>query len=98
MKCANPKCCRDAQHLSDGSLLLLEMDLPPEERLAGDEFGFPVCAAPSKYFWLCEACSRNLRIVGWTVAGPVLAPRLMFRPQLRRSTARSMSLYKAPFD
>lgn len=74
MKCANPKCCRDAQHLSDGILLLLEMDLPPEERLAGDEFGFPVCTAPSKYFWLCEACSRNLRIVGWTVAGPVLAP------------------------
>lgn len=73
MKCANPECRRDAQHLSDGTLLLIEMDLPPEERLAGGEFGFPVCTAPSKYFWLCKACSRSLRIVRWTVAGPVLA-------------------------
>lgn len=92
MRCSNPKCHQNAHDLQSGTLRLLEMDLPPEERVVRSEWGFPVCSAPSRYFWLCAKCSQSLRIKRWTMAGLVLesfasegnlwlpAPTLSFPP------------------
>lgn len=71
MQCANPKCRQDAEDLRRGSLRLIELELPPDERVVGQDTGFPVCAAPSKYFWLCERCSRVLS-VRWTTRGVIV--------------------------
>ncbi len=53
---------------------LLELDLPPEARVERSEWGFPVLSAPSRYFWLCEDCSRLYRIRVWTRDGVRLEP------------------------
>jgi hypothetical protein len=74
MECANPNCRRDAQILQDGTLRLLEMDMSPEDRLEGSDYGFPVCTVPSRFFWLCAVCSRVLRMKRWTTGGLVLEP------------------------
>lgn len=74
MVCANPECRRDAHDLQNGTLQLMEMDVPPEERLEGNDYGFPVCKVPSKFFWLCATCSRILRMKGWTGTGLILEP------------------------
>lgn len=76
MECANPRCRRDVHDLHGGTLRLLELDVPPEERLDGGDYGFPVCKVPSRFFWLCAACSRVLRLKGWTATGLILEPSL----------------------
>lgn len=75
MHCANPECGRAADNIRFGTLRLLEMDVRPDERITGSDAGFPVCSVPSRYFWLCEECSKTLSIRKWTAAGIVLAPR-----------------------
>ena len=75
MVCANPDCRRDAHDLQNGTLRLMEMDVPPEERLEGNDFGFPICKVPSRFFWLCAACSTALRMSRWTAAGLILEPQ-----------------------
>lgn len=72
MQCANPKCRVDAHHLENGTLRLLEMEVPPEKRTVGADSGFPVCVVPTRYFWLCAECSRFLKMRRWTSAGLVL--------------------------
>jgi hypothetical protein len=74
MQCANLNCRTDAQHLESGTLRLLEMEVPPEMRTVGSDSGFPVFAVPTKYFWLCAACSRFLTMRRWTSDGLVLEP------------------------
>ncbi len=74
MQCANPKCRRVAQDLQQGTLLLLEMDVPPDERIVRSESGFPICTVPSRYFWLCSECSRLWTLKRWTPTGLVLEP------------------------
>lgn len=83
MQCANPSCCKEALDLQNGTLSLLEMEVPPSERLIRGDCGFPVCAAPSRYFWLCAECSRTLRIRRWTSTGVILEPhaRAYFKQQ-----------------
>lgn len=41
----------------------------------GSDFGFPVCTVAARYFWLCEACTRILRLARWTSAGLILEAR-----------------------
>lgn len=72
MQCANPKCRTDALRLENGTLRLLEMEVPPEQRTVGADSGFPVFVVPTRYFWLCAACSRILTMRRWTSAGLVL--------------------------
>jgi hypothetical protein len=74
MQCANPSCRTDAQHLENGTLRLFEMEVPPGKRTVGADFGFPVFVVPTRYFWLCAACSRFLTMRRWTSAGLVLEP------------------------
>lgn len=69
MRCANPKCNEVMLDASGGTMKLLELDLPPEARVEGSEWGFPVLCAPSRYFWLCDDCSRLYRIRRWTRDG-----------------------------
>lgn len=75
MECANPGCRVPALDLSTGVLTLLELDVPPEERVIRSDGGFPVCSVPSRYFWLCAKCSSHLRIRRWTPTGLVLEQR-----------------------
>lgn len=75
MRCANPRCDQTAQDLQDGILRLIELDLPPEDRLLRIDGGFPICTAPSKYFWLCTDCSKAWTIKRWTIEGLHLEPR-----------------------
>ena len=75
MKCANPDCRVPALDLSAGVLTLLELDVPPEERVIRSDGGFPVCSVPSRYFWLCAKCSSHLRMRRWTSTGLVLEQR-----------------------
>lgn len=89
MKCANPECRRDAHDLQHGILRLLEMEVPPEERLEGNDYGFPVCKVPSRFFWLCATCSRILRMKGWTANGVILEPSL---PQQKKPVSAAMDL------
>jgi len=76
MRCANSTCRKDAQDVSRGSLHLLEMELPPDERVVRADSGFPILAAPVRFFWLCAECSRLYRLKRWTAAGLILEPIL----------------------
>jgi hypothetical protein len=75
MQCANLACRLRSQSLHDGTLRLIELDVAPEDRIVGVEGGFPVCSVPTRYFWLCEICSRVLTIKRWTPAGLIFEPR-----------------------
>jgi len=66
MHCANPECGRVADDLTSGLLRLIELDVPPEQRVTRSDSGFPICAVRSRYFWLCEQCCEILRILRWT--------------------------------
>jgi hypothetical protein len=66
MHCANPECGRVADDLTIGVLRLIELDVPPEQRITRSDSGFPICAVRSRYFWLCEQCCEILRIRRWT--------------------------------
>lgn len=72
MRCANADCNQPAHDLTTGTLRLLELDVPPEERVLRSDWGFPVCAVPSRYFWLCEYCSQFSNIRRWTKEGLIL--------------------------
>jgi hypothetical protein len=74
MRCANPNCRATAENLLKGVLALVEFETPPEDRLLFAGGGFPVCSARSRYFWLCETCSKHLAIKKWNAAGLVLVP------------------------
>lgn len=74
MRCANPECGKIAEHLFDGTLRLIELDLPPGRRTTGEESGFPVCIVPTRYFWLCPECSNLLEIHRWTPKGIIVKP------------------------
>jgi hypothetical protein len=74
MHCSNPDCRQEAHDLQSGTLRLMEMEVPPEERVTRADYGFPVVAVPAKHLWLCEACARLFRIKRWTRAGVVLEP------------------------
>lgn len=76
MHCVNPECRRDAQDLHAGTLRLLELAIPPEERIVRADSGFPVVVVPSRYFWLCAECSRRWRMKRWTREGLLLEPNL----------------------
>ncbi len=69
MECANPECRAPAADLSTGVLRLIELDVPPDQRVIRSDGGFPVCSVPSHYFWLCSACAAHLRIKQWTRDG-----------------------------
>jgi hypothetical protein len=74
MRCANPKCRATAENLLKGILKLMEFETPPDERLLYAAGGFPVCSAQTRYFWLCESCSKHLTVKKWNSTGPVLGP------------------------
>jgi hypothetical protein len=76
MKCANPLCRNELHYLRGGSLRLLELEGSPESRLQGDGGGFPVCRCTAHYFWLCQECSRSLKLRRWTQDGLVLEARV----------------------
>jgi len=98
MQCMNPKCSQDARHLQDGTLRLVELDVPPEDRTQRSDGGFPVCSVPSRYFWLCAECCRLWTIKRWTLAGLLLESRGMAAssvvpiPSLRRPLSEAMPL------
>ena len=76
MRCANPKCQTSMLDTQGGTMRMLELEMPPEARVAGSEWGFPVQCAPVRYFWLCEECSRVYQIRQWRHEGLLLEPRL----------------------
>ncbi len=75
MFCANPACRLKSEDLHDGTLRLVELDVAPEDRILGADGGFPVCSVATRYFWLCQECSRILTIKRWTSTGLVLESR-----------------------
>lgn len=77
MRCANPKCNAVMMDTQGGTMRLLELDIPPEARIERGEWGFPVLCVPTRYFWLCEDCSRLYRIRRWTTEGLRLEPVLV---------------------
>lgn len=77
MQCVNPQCSRDAHDLQSGTLRLLELAIPPEERIVRADSGFPIVVVPSRYFWLCSQCSRIWKMKRWTRAGLLLEPNLL---------------------
>lgn len=81
MRCANPHCERVADDFFTGTLWLVEQEVPPDARIAGDEGGFPVCVVPTRYFWLCPACSKVMEVRSWTPMEVVFGPSR----ELRRS-------------
>ena len=74
MRCANPNCRSTAENLLKGILKLIEFETPPDERVLYAAGGFPVCSARTRYFWLCETCSKRLTIKKWNSTGLVLGP------------------------
>ena len=74
MRCANPKCCATDENLLKGILKLMELETAPDKRLLYAGGGFPVCSARTRYFWLCETCSKHLTIKKWNSTGLVLEP------------------------
>ena len=85
MKCSNPNCQKKASDIREGTLRLVELEVDLNDRITGNESGFPVCAVPSRYFWLCAECSRFLSIRRWTRSGLILEykhPAATYRPQI----------------
>lgn len=74
MLCANPECRVRAEDHAGGRLQFVEMEVPLNDRTTGAESGFPVCLAPSRYFWLCPACAAVMRIRRWTASRLFLEP------------------------
>lgn len=74
MRCANPSCRAMADELLKGTLTLVEFESPPEDRILHLESGFPVYSARTRYFWLCQACSRLFTIGRWNSSGVILEP------------------------
>ena len=74
MRCANPACRVIAEDLLKGTLRLLEFETAPDDRILYAAGGFPVCTAQTKYFWLCQACSRLFTIKTWNSSGVILEP------------------------
>jgi hypothetical protein len=74
MHCANPNCHTIAEELLKGTLALVEFETAPADRLLYAEGGFPVCSAPTRYFWLCAPCSKQFAIKKWNSAGLILVP------------------------
>ena len=62
MRCANPQCRAMADDLLKGILTLVEFETAPDDRILYAAGGFPVCSARTKYFWLCQTCSRIFTI------------------------------------
>jgi hypothetical protein len=84
MRCANPSCMEPARSPFQGTLWNLEMEVPPEKRTVRAEWGFPVCCVPTRFFWLCEDCSRHLVITRWTPKGLVLGKSVSDRLAVQR--------------
>lgn len=89
MICANPECHMPAHDLFHGTLWNLELEVPAEARTQRSEWGFPISAAPRRYFWLCEACSARFTVKAWTLKGVTLGakavsgnPKLKFAPAI----------------
>jgi hypothetical protein len=72
MRCANRDCNAMADDLMSGSLKLMEFEMDPGDRLLHAAGGFPICIARTRYFWLCERCSRKLTISRWNSSGVIL--------------------------
>src|SRR3954447_19987499 len=72
MHCANPNCCAIAENLLIGKLALVEFETSPDNRVLHAAEGFPICATRTKYFWLCETCSRLFTIRTWNSSGLIL--------------------------
>lgn len=77
MNCANPKCRAVMQEMHGGTMRMLELEVPPEERIARSEWGFPILCVPTRYVWLCASCSRVFKLRRWTADGLILEPRLV---------------------
>jgi len=75
MRCANPGCRAMADQLLMGTLALLEFETAPADRISHADGGFPICITRTRYFWLCETCSRLFRIGRWNASGLILEPK-----------------------
>ncbi len=75
MRCANTDCRAMADNLLKGTLALVEFETPPEDRILHAAGGFPVCSTRTRYFWLCQACSRLFTIRKWNSSGLILEPQ-----------------------
>ena len=62
--------------MQGGTLRLLELAVPVEDRVIRSDTGFPIVAVPSRYFWLCPECARSFEMRRWTADGLILEPRL----------------------
>jgi hypothetical protein len=72
MRCGNPNCHAIADNLLMGTLALVEFETSPDNRILQAAGGFPICATRTKYFWLCETCSRFFTIRTWNSSGLIL--------------------------
>src|SRR5664279_1697196 len=75
MQCANPRCSTELLYLREGSLRLLELQMPAEVHIPSYDTGFSGRLLPRKFFWLCGACTEVLVISQWTASGLVLKSR-----------------------
>jgi len=76
-------------YLREGRAELIELELSSRDRESKDEGGFPLNSTPSKFFWLCGDCAKQLVIKRWTHSGLVLALRqhgMAGRPPTRASS------------
>jgi hypothetical protein len=56
--CANPKCGAVFKYLHEGKLFAFEGPEPP----APSNDGFGATTRSTRFFWLCEVCSRAMTI------------------------------------
>ncbi len=72
MRCANFNCRAMADQLLMGTLTLVEFETAPDDRISHASGGFPIYVTRTKYFWLCETCSRLFKIRRWNASGLIL--------------------------
>src|SRR3954447_11940616 len=92
MRCANLNCQAMAENLLMGTLALVEFETAPDDRILHAGGGFPICVTKTRYFWLCQACSRLFRIRKWNSSGLILESQhrdgsRVPDPQVGRKTA-----------
>ena len=62
-KCSNPYCPRVFRRLREGTLLLVDPERAQASRSRGRRNDGPGPAPMPRYYWLCQECSRNMRLL-----------------------------------
>lgn len=86
--CANPSCLRRFRYLHEGKLFALRRSIGSQNRGDQEKPEFAGANEATEWFWLCEDCSLQMRLVCTVEHEVVVAPiEISEEPQAVRSAS-----------